>query len=189
MNNHNIKDALSALAENCYLLEQAYTENGGEVTDETLSLESNIDYLKELLLQDGVDSLGRWLKAKEDEVKTYKAEKDAAARKIKSCENTIDYIKSMVHQVLTAAEVDKVKGSFYSFTPYEKVSTSADKERINELYNDKVAEALKELGIPTYITFSLGASVNLVQDENLPDVFVRTTSHSCKFTKPRANKE
>ena len=94
-------------------MEEEYIENGGEVTDQTLAMEENIERMKVLLTTDGVDSLGRWLKSKEDQMKTLKAEKESVTRQIKSCENTIDYIKEMVNMVLVATGQEKVKGTCY----------------------------------------------------------------------------
>ena len=116
MNNNDIKAALAALSETMILLEEEYLENGGEVTEYTATMEANIERLKVLLTTEGVDSLGRWLKSREDALKGLKAEKDSVTRQIKSCENTIEYIKTMVNRVLISTEQEKVKGTFYSFT-------------------------------------------------------------------------
>ena len=93
MNNTEIRDALSRLHEMENFLEEEYENNGGEVTEHTEAQESAIAALRELLTTEGVDSLGRWLKAKEDQIKSLKAEKDSVTRQINAANNTIDYIK------------------------------------------------------------------------------------------------
>ena len=93
MNNAEIREALSRLQEMEFLLEEEYANNGGEVTDYTEQQEMCIEALREMLTTDGVDSLGRWLKAKEDQIVSLKAEKDNITRKIKKCEGTIEFIK------------------------------------------------------------------------------------------------
>ena len=85
MNNNDIKAAIAALSETMFLLEEEYLENGGEVTEYTATMEANIERLKILLTTEGVDSLGRWLKSREDALKALKAEKDSVNRQIKSC--------------------------------------------------------------------------------------------------------
>ena len=117
MNNKDINAALTALNESVFLLEEEYMENGGEVTESTEQQEQYIEELKSLLEDEGIDSLGRWLKSKEDLIKTLKAERDSVTRQIKKTEEGIEYIKSQIYQVLTAIGKDKVKGTFYSFAP------------------------------------------------------------------------
>ena len=68
MNNTEIREALSKLQQMEYFLEEEYENNGGEVNDYTEQQEASIAALRELLTTEGIDSLGRWLKAKEDEI-------------------------------------------------------------------------------------------------------------------------
>ena len=76
-----INEALGTIARITSELEDRYIENEGEITAETEALEEQKAAVAELLNGEGVDSLGRWLKAKEDEKATYKAEKAAAVKK------------------------------------------------------------------------------------------------------------
>ena len=115
MNNKDINAALAALNESVFQLEEEYMENGGEVTESTEQQEQYIESLKALLEDEGIDSLGRWLKSKEDLIKTLKAERDSVTRQIKKTEDGIEYIKSQIYQVLTAIGKDKVKGTFHPF--------------------------------------------------------------------------
>ncbi|MBQ5864556.1 MAG: siphovirus Gp157 family protein [Bacteroidales bacterium] len=193
MNNNDIKAALAALSETMLLLEEEYMENGGEVTEYTATMEANIARLKILLTTEGVDSLGRWLKSQEDRIKTLKAERDSINRQMKSCENTIEYIKTMVNRVLGMTDQDKVKGTLYSFTATTSETTSADKEILNTTFFEAVEKKLrggKKPVIPEDVTFTLGASISRVpEDAEIPAYYIHSSKPSARFTKPRASKE
>ena len=183
---NDIKQALSALQEISYNLEQTYIENDGEVTEETESLETQKEALKELLSNEGIDTLGRWLKAKEDEQKTYKAERDAATARINACANTIEFIKGSIGILLQELGVEKVKGTFYSFAPSTSVTTKADATILKERYHQQALDAIHKAGIPECVGLTLSAAVsNIPEGEDMPDFFTTTTKPSCKFTKPR----
>ena len=117
MNNTEIRDALSRLHEMENFLEEEYENNGGEVTEHTEEQESAIAALRELLTTEGVDSLGRWLKAKEDQIKSLKAEKDSVTRQINAANNTIDYIKSQIYELMVQTGMEEGKGTVYSLAP------------------------------------------------------------------------
>jgi SMC interacting uncharacterized protein involved in chromosome segregation len=174
-------------------LEEEYMENGGEVTDYTTAMEDNIERMKVLLTTEGVDSLGRWLKSKEDQIKSLKAEKDSVMRQIKSCETTIEYIKTMVNHVLVATEQDKVKGTFYSFTATTSETISVDKETLNNTFLEAVEKKLrggKNPVIPADVTITLGASIkNVPEGAEIPAYYLHNSKPSVRFTKPRASKE
>lgn len=193
MNNIEIRDALSKLQQMEFLLEEEYENNGGEVTDFTEQQEQSITALRELLTTEGVDSLGRWLKSKEDEIKTLKAEKDAVTRKINGVNRTIDYIKAQVNILLTQTGVDKVKGTFYSFAPTTSVKTDVNKELLKEIYEGKVKEAMIQACIPAYVGVTLTASATIAKESGVAEgdeeLFTVTESPSVRFTKPRASKE
>ena len=190
MNNKDINAALAALNEATFILEDEYMENGGEVTESTEAQEEYIESLKALLEDEGIDSLGRWLKSKEDLIKTLKAERDAVARKIKKTEDGIEYIKSQIYQVLTAIGKDKVKGTFYSFAPTISRKTEVDKDILEEKYLSLVNNALENV-LPPWITYKISASVKALPSdyEVLPSEFKVIETPSCKFVKPRAKKE
>ena len=86
MDYKEMQDLLSSLDYTSYKLETMYTENEGEVTDETELLEGQVSAMKALLNSEGVDFLGRWLKGKEDKKKAIKAEKDYLSRQIEAIE-------------------------------------------------------------------------------------------------------
>lgn len=188
MNNKDITAALAALEEASFLLEEEYEMNGGEVTEETEAKEEYIESLKALLEDEGIDSLGRWLKSKEDLIKTLKAERDSVTRQIKKTEDGIEYIKSQICKVLTALGKDKVKGTFYSFAPILKYKTEVDKEILDKEYQEKVAKAVKKI-LPPWVSFKLSASITAVPEGmKLPNFFKITESNSVTFTKPRGKK-
>lgn len=190
MNNREITAALAALEEASFLLEEEYEMNGGEVTEETEAQEEYIESLKSLLEGEGIDSLGRWLKSKEDLIKTLKAERDSVARQIKKTEDGIEYIKSQIFNVLTALGKEKVKGTFYSFAPTISRKTEVDKEILEEKYLGIVNNALEQI-LPPWVTYKISASVKAIPGdvEEMPSEFKVVETPSCKFVKPRAKKE
>ena len=189
-----MNEILANLDQAMLTLEETYIENEGECTEQTEAMEVEISGLKELLTTEGIDSLGRWLKAKEDEIKSLKAEKDYITRKINAATGTIDYIKTQMNKILTAAQMEEIKGANgYKFQVTISTKTEVDKEILKALFLDKVEKKLrggKNPVIPADVTFSLGASVSLVPEGAvLPSYYMRTSSPSCKFSKPRASKE
>lgn len=188
-----IQAALTALNNNMFFLEEEYMENGGEVTESTEAREAVIAELKTLLTTEGVDTLGRWLKAKEDSKAALKAEKASIDRQIKSVENTIEYIKFSVSMILRQTGEQKVKGTCYSFTATESTKTAVDKKTLEEMFQEAVETKLrsgKDPVIPNDVTISLGASVSALPDgAELPSYYTRTTSPSVRFAKPKAAKE
>ena len=194
MNNKEINSLIESLNASMLAFENYMVENEGVCDEASDQMEEQIGILKELLTTEGIDSLGRWLKAKEDEIKSLKAEKDYITRKINAATGTIDYIKTQMNKILTAAQMQEIKGANgYKFQVTTSIKTEVDKEILKELFLDKVEKKLrggKNPVIPADVTFSLGASVSLVPEGAvLPSYYKRTSSPSCKFTKPRASKE
>lgn len=194
MNNKEINSLIESLNASMLAFENYMVENEGVCDEASDQMEEQIGILKELLTTEGIDSLGRWLKAKEDEIKSLKAEKDYITRKINAATGTIDYIKTQMNKILTAAQIEEIKGANgYKFQVTTSTKTEVDKEILKELFLDKVEKKLrggKNPVIPADVTFSLGASVSLVPEGAvLPSYYIRTSSPSCKFTKPRASKE
>lgn len=193
MNNTEIRETLGKLHEMEYLLEEEYENNGGESTDYTEQQEECIQAIRDLLTTEGVDSLGRWLKAKEDQVKALKAEKDAVTRKINSANSTMDYIKTQINRIMVSTGVDKVKGTFYSFAPTTSVKTEVNKEILKVAYEERVHDALVQARIPAYVGVTLTASATKAKElgivEGDEELFSETSSPSVRFTKPRAGKD
>ena len=194
MNNKEINSLIESLNASMWAFENYMVENEGVCDEASDQMEEQIGILKDLLTTEGIDSLGRWLKAKEDEIKSLKAEKDYITRKINAATGTIDYIKTQMNKILTAAQLEEIKGSNgYKFQVTTSTKTEVNKEILKELFLDKVEKKLrggKNPVIPADVTLSLGASVSLVPEGAvLPSYYIRTSSPSCKFTKPRASKE
>ena len=133
------------------------------------------------------------MKSKEDQIKSLKAERDSVTRQIKSCENTIDYIKTQINNVLVATEQEKVKGTFYSFATTTSETTSVDKDALKEQFMEAVEKKLrggKNPVIPVDVTITLGASIkNVPEGAEIPSYYLKESKPSVKFTKPRASKE
>ena len=190
MDNKQIKQATDDLAIMTYLLEQDYINNEGEVTDETERKERQIAALKELLTTEGIDSLGHWLKAKEDEIKTLKAEKEYIDRQIKAHNATIDYIKYTANGILKAAGVEAVKGALgYKFTRYESVKTSVVTEKVDEDWLEVATEAARNAGLPACIDVALKTTATRLLEDGRDNYVNVETADTCKFNKPRAAKE
>lgn len=194
MNNKEINSLIESLNASMWAFENYMVENDGVCDEASDQMEEQIRILKELLTTEGIDSLGRWLKAKEDEIKSLKAEKDYITRKINAATGTIDYIKTQMNKILTAAQMQEIKGANgYKFQVTTSIKTEVNKEILKELFLDKVEKKLrggKNPVIPADVTFTLGASVSLVPaGQELPAYYARTETPSCKFTKPRASKE
>ena len=194
MNNKEINSLIESLNASMWAFENYMVENDGVCDEASDQMEEQIGILKDLLTTEGIDSLGRWLKAKEDEIKSLKAEKDYITRKINAATGTIDYIKTQMNKILTAAQMEEIKGANgYKFQVTTSTKTEVDKEILKALFLDKVEKKLrggKNPVIPADVTFSLGASVSLVPEGAvLPSYYKRTSSPSCKFSKPRASKE
>lgn len=194
MDYKELQQALSQLEEVMNNLEELYTLNEGECTEESERMEVEVDTLKELLSGDGIDMLGRWLKSKEDKKKSLKAEKDYIARQMASIDKGIEYIKSMINKVMVATGLEKVKGDRgYSFATTTSTKTDINKDVLKALYADKVEEAIRSAHIPAYVGVSLTASSTKATElgvvEGDEDIFVTMSKPSVRFGKPKANTE
>lgn len=194
MNNKDIELLIETLNTTTRLFENYMIESEGEYDEQACQMDEQIQVLKGLLNTEGVDSLGRWLKSKEDSIKALKAERDYISRKIKANENTIDYIKFQLNKLLKALDIPFVKGANgYKFERTKSVKTEVDKEVLKSLYQEQVEKKLragKKPIIPADVTITLGASVKaLPEDATLPAYYTRTETDTTKFSKPRANKE
>lgn len=175
-------------------LEELYIEGGGEITEETEQMEEHISGLKELLTKDGIDLLGAWLKAKEDRKKSLKAERDFITRQMAAIDETIEFIKGKVNQVMLATGQDKIKGDRgYSFAATTSVKTEVDKDVLKTIYADRIEEAIRTAHIPAYVGVTLTASPTKAAEfgvvEGDEEIFHTAETPSVRFTKPRASKE
>ena len=194
MDYKELNQVLATLDQATIALEETYMENEGEITEETKHMEQEISGLQELLTTEGIDLLGGWLKAKEDKKKSLKAEKDYITRQISAIDETIDFIKDKVTEVMKATGQDKIKGDRgYSFTATHSVKTDVDKDVLKALYADKVEEAIRAAHIPAYISVSLTASSTKANElgvlEGDEEIFSTTEKDTVTFRKPKASKE
>ena len=194
MDYKELNQALATLDQATIALEETYMENEGEITEETKHMEQKISGFQELLNTEGIDLLGGWLKAKEDKKKSLKAEKDYITRQISAIDETIDFIKDKVTEVMKATGQDKIKGDRgYSFTATHSVKTDVDKDVLKALYADKVEEAIRAAHIPAYVGVSLTASSTKANElgvlEGDEEIFSTTEKDTVTFRKPKASKE
>lgn len=194
MDYKEMNQVLATLDQATIALEETYMENEGEITEETEQMEQEISGLQELLNTEGIDLLGGWLKAKEDKKKSLKAEKDYITRQISAIDETIDFIKDKVTEVMKATGQDKIKGDRgYSFTATHSVKTDVDKDVLKALYADKVEEAIRAAHIPAYVGVSLTASSTKANElgvlEGDEEIFSTTEKDTVTFRKPKASKE
>lgn len=194
MDYKELNQVLATLGQATNALEETYMENEGEITEETEQMEQEISGLQELLTTAGIDLLGGWLKAKEDKKKSLKAEKDYITRQMSAIDETIDFIKDKVTEVMKATGQEKIKGDRgYSFTASHSVKTEVDKDVLKALYADKVEEAIRAAHIPAYVGVSLTASSTKANElgvlEGDEEIFSTTEKDTVTFRKPKASKE
>lgn len=190
MNNQDITGLLEQLTIIQRNYENELEGNGGEITDVVLGIEEEMLAVKEALTGGGIDALGEWLCAKEDEKQRCKDRKAREDARIKSIDRCIDYIKGRIREVMDATGVDSFKGDYYGFKSYDSVKTSANKDEIAKRYGDIVEDAIRKAGVPDYITFTLGASIKRVPEgDDIPEVFDVTDDYTVRFSKPRKSKE
>ena len=194
MDYKELNQVLADLDQAMFTLEDLYIEGEGEVTEETEQMEAQISGLKELLTKDGIDLLGGWLKAKEDKKKSLKAEKDYITRQMSAIDETIEFIKDKITEVMKATGQEKIKGDRgYSFTASHSIKTEVDKDVLKALYADKVEEAIRAAHIPAYVGVSLTASSTRANElgvlEGDEEIFSTTEKDTVTFRKPKASKE
>ena len=187
-----LNKVLADLDQAMIALEDKYMENEGEITEETESLEDQVSGLKELLTKEGVDLLGGWLKAKEDKKKSLKAEKDFITRQIASVDNTIDFIKFKLNQIMTATGQHVIKGDRgYTFGVTTKVKTQVDMNAINDKYLEMAQVGARMEGIPDWLDVQLKATATDIQEAggDALDFITKESTPSVRFSKPRASKK
>lgn len=194
MDYKEMNQVLANLDQATIALEETYMENEGEVTEETEQMEAEISGLQELLSTEGIDLLGGWLKAKEDKKKSLKAEKDYITRQMAAIDETMDFIKDKVTEVMKATGQEKIKGDRgYSFTATHSVKTDVDKDVLKALYADKVEEAIRAAHVPAYVGVTLTASSTKANElgvlEGDEEIFSTTEKDTVTFRKPKASKE
>lgn len=194
MNNKEINSMIESLNASMWAFENYMVDNDGVCDEASDQMEEQIGILKDLLTTEGIDSLGRWLKAKEDEIKSLKAEKDYITRKINAATGTIDYIKSQMNKLLKASGMEEIKGANgYKFQVTTSTKTEVDKDVLKTIYADRIEEAIRAAHIPAYVGVTLTASSTKAAEfgivEGDEEIFHTTEKPSVRFTKPRASKE
>ena len=194
MDNKEINSMIESLNASMWAFENYMVENDGVCDEASDQMEEQIGILKDLLTTEGIDSLGRWLKAKEDEIKSLKAEKDYITRKINAATGTIDYIKSQMNKLLKASGMEEIKGANgYKFQVMTSVKTEVDKDVLKTIYADRIEEAIRAAHIPAYVGVTLTASSTKAAEfgivEGDEEIFHTTEKPSVRFTKPRASTE
>lgn len=194
MDYKEMNQVLENLDQAMHTLEDLYIEGEGEITEETEQMEQEISGLQELLSTEGIDLLGGWLKAKEDRKKSLKAERDYINRQMAAIDETIDFIKDKVTEVMKATGKDKIKGDRgYSFATTISTKTEVDKDVLKALYADKVEEAIRAAHVPAYVGVSLTASSTKANElgvlEGDEEIFSTTEKDTVTFRKPKASKE
>ena len=184
-----LQEQLARLARLAEERENRLIENEGLVTPDIEAIESEIDFISSFLQGPGIDELGRWMKATEDKINTYKAEKAAADRKVKAAQNTLDFIKAKIAEVMVATGMDKAKGSFYSFTKYVSEKSAVNQDELDRAYLDMVTEAARKAGLPDYVDVQLKATTSALKEAFATDLLDVTKADAVRFTKPRAAKE
>ncbi|MCR5174800.1 MAG: hypothetical protein K6C09_09280, partial [Oscillospiraceae bacterium] len=112
-----------------------------------------------------------------------------------SVQNTIDFIKAVISEVMKAVGTDKVKGNYYGFTAYVSEKNTVNMDELNERWLGIAEKGAREMGLPGYIDVELKTSVTKIQDwapthDGQGVAFLETaTADAVRFTKPRAGKE
>lgn len=187
-----LNKVLAELDQAMITLEETYVENEGEVTEETEQMEQEISGLQELLTHEGIDLLGAWLKSKEDRKKALKAEKDYITRQMAAIDETIEFIKTKVNQVLVATGQDKVKGDRgYSFAATTSTKTEVNKTALDDCYLEIAQVGARENGLPDWVDIQLKTTATEIKNAGgeALDFLDETSTPSVRFTKPRASKE
>ena len=194
MDNKEINSMIESLNAAMWAFENYMVENDGVCDEASDQMEEQIGILKDLLTTEGIDSLGRWLKAKEDEIKSLKAEKDYITRKINAATGTIDYIKTQMNKILTAAQMEEIKGANgYKFQVTTSTKTEVDKDVLKTIYADRIEEAIRAAHIPAYVGVTLTASSTKAAEFGIvagdEEISHTTEKPSVRFTKRRASQE
>ena len=186
---HEIREKLARLDWLEWHLRQEYEETGGEITDVTESQEEELEIVRELLADpDTTDTLGRWLKSKEELEDTYKAEAAKIASLRKKNGETIAYIKGIAGKVLRATGRADAKGTLYGFKQTVSDTMSCDNKAIEAEWL-KLAQDCCAGTLPPYVTIKLSGSCTVAKSmDELPEGFERTVAETSTFIKPRKPK-
>lgn len=186
----NTKELIANINRTKYELETALEENGGELTEELLAQADALEDMKALLAGEGIDDLGRWLKAVQDETAALKAEADAAARRLKNHKSYEEYIKFLIGQALDAIGTEKAKGNYYGFTRTTSTKSSVNTEALDEVYLPEIMNALGN-HLPTWLHITLKSTTTELREAGGDALafLEEDTTPALRFNKPRANQK
>ena len=191
MDYKELNQVLANLDQAMVTLEDLYIENEGEVTEQTEQMEQEISGLQELLTKDGIDLLGGWLKAKEDKKKSLKAEKDYITRQMAAIDETIDFIKEKINQVMVATGQERIKGDRgYSFTATTSTKTEIRKDALNDCFLEIAQVGARANGLPDWLDVQLKTTATEIKNAGGDALMFldETSTPSVRFTKPRVSK-
>jgi hypothetical protein len=183
----DIRDALYRLKALQFALNNEYEENGGEITESTISKEEIKDAILYMLENGGVDQLARLLNSVKADIDQYKDEQEFLKRQQKKQENFQEDILECINIAMESLGKEKMKSDFgYSFTQHIASSTKPDNKLIKDLYFEEVERAIRAAKVcPDHITFTLSASSSLLKKgEDMPDYFTTTSRARATFRKP-----
>lgn len=183
----DIRDAIYRLKAAQFALNNEYDENGGEVTESTISKEEMIDTIKYMLENGGTDKLARLLNSVKSDIDQYKNEQAYLKRQQTKSENFQEDILECIDIAMRALGKEKLKGDFgYSFATHIASSTKPDQKLIREMYYKDVEKAIRDAKVcPDHITFTLSASCAMLKEgEDMPDYFITTQKSRATFRKP-----
>ena len=181
----DIRDALYRLKALQFALNNEYEENGGEVTESTISKEEMKDTILYMLENGGVDQLARLLNSVKADIDQYKDEQEFLKRQQKKQENFQEDILECINIAMESLGAEKMKSDFgYSFTQHIASSTKPDNKLIKDMFFKDVERAIREAKVcPDHITFTLSASSSLLKKgEDMPDYFTTTSRARATFS-------
>lgn len=193
MRTSEIRDLIADLSRKRWEMEAALEENGGELTDELIAASADIDDLKALLRDEGVDELGRMLCDVQGRIETLKAEADTAARKLKNEKGYFDYLNELIGRAMDALETDACKGRFYGFKRTTSTRTEVLSEDLDGAFLEAATEAARNAGLPPYVDVTLKTNTTRIREyaaanEGEGAQFLwEDSTPALRFSKPRAN--
>lgn len=186
-----MNDAIARLRSITESLDEAYEENGGEVTDYTEAIEEQKELIAAILQTEGMDTLGRWLKSLEDEELQYKDEAAYIARKRKRISENIAFVKWQSAQVMKELGLEKIKGeNGYSFTATQSTVSACDEKALKEDWLPVVKQLCEAANIPSYVKITISGDMAAAKNlEETPSYFSFTKVDNVTFRKPLRKKE
>lgn len=185
------KDIINSILRLSYLsgaLEMTYTESEGEITEYTEALEEQKRLIEGLIdSENGIDQLGRWLKAKEEQDSILKDEAAKISRLRAANSKTIDFIKDIITSYMMSTGKEKITGELYSFAQYTSSKCSSNNDAIKEDFANVVEQVVRAAGVPDFVKVEVSGNNTVAKNmEQFPsDYFALSSKQTVKFNKPR----